>query len=329
LQCLYFSLSVFQDNQSCNPGSETEVSRVVAMLDTLLADMENFSGDSNYEKKAEDLESKVDLLTEKLKQAFDPETDMTNFRWSLSDEETKKIGYCSGCNKEMGDKSVLVGDESYHEECFVCFHCGDRLKGKYYQIDGHNYCENDRKEAVPSCHSCQLPLLSGSFTVNGLKFHPDCFTCSVCGNVIMGKFITTEDGKYICEHDFKQSKEKCAECGLPMLEKVLTAMEKKFHPACFRCSQCEYGMDGKQFMVEDGAVFCPECYSKYKGLQCRRCSKNIVTESSNNTTIITCQENNYHDTCYTCKVCDNTLIGQHVFRHPEEDEVICGECNNM
>ena len=50
----------------------------------------------------------------------------------------------------------------------------------------------------------------------------------------MGKFITREDGHYICEEDYKQSKEKCDHCGLPMLDRVLTAIDKKYHPACFR-----------------------------------------------------------------------------------------------
>ena len=70
------------------------VGSAVAMLDSLIADMEAFGGDNNVDKEAEDLENKVDLLTEKLKTAFDPETDMNNFRWSLVGEETghDKIG---------------------------------------------------------------------------------------------------------------------------------------------------------------------------------------------------------------------------------------------
>ena len=65
---------------------------VVSALDTLLADMEAFSGDKKEDGKAKDLETKVDLLTDKLKTAFDPKTDMTNFRWSLSEPD---VGKCS------------------------------------------------------------------------------------------------------------------------------------------------------------------------------------------------------------------------------------------
>ena len=63
---------------------------VVSALDSLLADMEAFSGDKKEDGKAKDLETKVDLLTDKLKTAFDPKTDMTNFRWSLSEPDIGK-----------------------------------------------------------------------------------------------------------------------------------------------------------------------------------------------------------------------------------------------
>ena len=60
-----------------------KVPGVVAALDALLIEMEAFGSDKKEVK--EDLDTKVDLLTEKLKEAFNPKTDMENFRWSLSD----------------------------------------------------------------------------------------------------------------------------------------------------------------------------------------------------------------------------------------------------
>ena len=123
-----------------------------------------------------------------------------------------------------------------------------RLESRYYQVGGNNYCEADREVscsqwgyichlsphpqvALPLCSSCHLPLQSGSLTVSGVSFHPHCFVCTICGNPIMGKFITREDGHYICEEDYMQSKEKCDHCGLPKLDRVQTAINKNFNPA--------------------------------------------------------------------------------------------------
>ena len=70
------------DLQATQPDSG-KVPGVVAALDALLIEMEAFGNDKKEVK--EDLDMKVDLLTDKLKEAFDPKTDLENFRWSLSD----------------------------------------------------------------------------------------------------------------------------------------------------------------------------------------------------------------------------------------------------
>ena len=41
--------------------------------------------------------------------------------------------------------------------------------------------------------------------VSGMSYHPHCFTCRECGLVIDKKFYTTEDKKFLCEHDYKVS----------------------------------------------------------------------------------------------------------------------------
>ena len=76
---------------NCKSLISFAVPGVVSALDTLLADMEAFISDKKDDGKAEDLETKVDLLTDKLKTAFDPKTDMTNFRWSLSEPDVGKV----------------------------------------------------------------------------------------------------------------------------------------------------------------------------------------------------------------------------------------------
>jgi len=296
---------------------------VVSALDTLIADMEDFSNKKTDEEKTRDLETKVDMLTDKLKEAFDPNTDMTNFRWSVS-EPAEEV--CGGCKAALAaTTSVLVGEKKYHPDCFTCFHCQKRLESRYYQVDGNNYCEADKDVALPVCSSCNLPLKSGSLTVNGETFHPECFVCSICTHPIMGKFFTTEEGKHICEEDYKQTKEKCHHCKLPMLDRILTVEEKKFHPACFRCVGCDTCLDGSEFLSTPEGYLCPGCYNTSHGLVCQRCQAGIV--GGNTTSIITCEGKHYHTHCYMCRRCDVGLAGQHVFMDQVEQDVICKDCH--
>ena len=35
-----------------------------------------------------------------------------------------------------------------------------------------------------------------------------------------GKFFTEPDGRFLCEHDYQQTREKCDHCKLPLLDRV-------------------------------------------------------------------------------------------------------------
>merc|ERR1719305_1392785 len=97
------------------------------------------------------------------------------------------------------------------------------------------------------------------------------------------------DGRFLCEHDYQQTREKCDHCKLPLLDRVLTAMDRKFHPACFRCGLCDIALEGVPFLISGGSVNCQPCYTKYKAAQCVRCNKGIVSTGSAKTSLVTCQ----------------------------------------
>ena len=111
--------------------------------------------------------------------------------------------------------------------------------------------------ALPKCSSCHQPLQAGSVSVMGCSFHPQCFTCSVCGDPITGNYIPKEGGKFICEKDFQvihwsiwpkllcylqKTEDACDVCGEAMVGRVLSAVNKQFHPACFRSGAPNYFM---------------------------------------------------------------------------------------
>merc|ERR1712106_504241 len=135
-----------------------------------------------------------------------------------------------------------------------------RLTSNYFKVDGKHYCEAHKEVALPKCSCCRQPLQPGSVTVMGASYHPHCFTCSLCGDPITGKYIPKEGGKFICEKDFQQTEDKCDHCGQPMLERVLSAVNKQFHPACFKCCGCDQGLDGRPFFNLEGEQYCSDCY---------------------------------------------------------------------
>lgn len=220
---------------------------------------------------------------------------------------------------------MLAGGASYHQNCFTCHHCTQILGEKFFVVGGKNYCPQHQAVSLEPCTACSQPIKEGSVLVNKQPYHPSCFTCSSCGCAIGGKFYSQEDGSFLCEHDYNQSRDKCSHCKLPLLDKVLTAVDKKFHPACFRCALCDTALEAVPFLVSAGSINCQPCYTKYKAAQCVRCSAGIVNTSDRKTSLVTCQGKTYHQECYTCCDCRIELTGQFVCAAGEE--IVCFGCD--
>jgi len=260
-------------------------------------------------------------------EAFQPDTNLEKIKWSSSvesDEEGENMGKCTKCGKTIRNQAVMVGEDNYHSTCFTCHQCGCPLDGKYYTVNGNNFCEKDRLVSLEKCDECGKLMEEGTVIVNEKKFHPHCFVCVMCRKPLDGKFFTTSDG-VLCEVDYKQSRDKCHHCGLPMTDRILTALEKKYHPACFRCALCDKSLDGEPFILDGDAVNCKDCYTRLKAKQCHRCGQGIVSTEKKKTALITVNGQSYHDRCYTCSDCGTNLNGKHCFT--SGDDLLCFDCD--
>lgn len=67
-----------------------------------------------------------------------------------------------------------------------------------------------------------------------------------------------------CLHLFQSTLERCSKCSKPILDRILRAMGKAYHPRCFTCVVCNCCLDGVPFTVDaTSQIHCIEDFHRY------------------------------------------------------------------
>ncbi|XP_032485796.1 lipoma-preferred partner isoform X4 [Phocoena sinus] len=100
-------------------------------------------------------------------------------------------------------------------------------------------------------------------------FHVDCFTCIVCNNKLRGQPFYAVEKKAYCEPCYINTLEQCSVCSKPIMERILRATGKAYHPHCFTCVMCHRSLDGIPFTVDAGGlIHCIEDFHKIVVVSC-------------------------------------------------------------
>lgn len=95
-------------------------------------------------------------------------------------------------------------------------------------------------------------------------YHIECFTCCQCQINLQGKPFYPIDSQPFCEEDYLNTLEKCSVCQQPILERILRATGKPYHPQCFTCIVCSKSLDGIPFTVDaTNQIYCIEDFHKW------------------------------------------------------------------
>ncbi|XP_067131736.1 four and a half LIM domains protein 2-like [Centruroides vittatus] len=183
-------------------------------------------------------------------------------------------------------------------------------------------------EHTSECYGCGGIMIFGDLAVVNSKlgeknpFHPSCFVCSVCEELLVDLVFCIADGKIYCErHYAEQIKPRCAACDELIFDgQYIRAMSKDWHTIHFCCWQCDESLTGQRYVLRDDQPFCLRCYEKMYSTVCDECGKAIGVDLKD----LSYKDKHWHETCFACNKCHTSLINKPL--GSKADQVYCEAC---
>ncbi|XP_046904105.1 proline-rich protein 12 isoform X1 [Hypomesus transpacificus] len=160
------------------------------------------------------------------------------------------------------------------------------------------------------CGACCKPIVGQVVTAMGRTWHPEHFVCTHCQEEIGSRNFFERDGQPYCEKDYHNLfSPRCYYCNGPILDKVVTALDRTWHPEHFFCAQCGSFFGPEGFHEKDGKAYCRKDYFDMFAPKCGGCARAILEN------YISALNSLWHPECFVCRECFTPFVNGSFFEH--------------
>ncbi|XP_067913437.1 prickle-like protein 1 isoform X2 [Heterodontus francisci] len=203
---------------------------------------------------------------------------------SLSEEEKRELRVFSGQRKREALGRGIVQVFPLTTTGALCEKCGGKINGGdvavFAQRAGNRTC-----------------------------WHPYCFGCIICQELLVDLIYFYQDGKIYCgRHHADLFKPRCASCDQLIFAEECTEAEGRYwHMDHFSCTECEAILGGQKYIMKEGQPYCCGCFETLYAEYCENCREIISIDYGQ----ITFSGQHWHATnsCFSCTQCKKPLLG--------------------
>ncbi|XP_034296385.1 PDZ and LIM domain protein 5 isoform X4 [Pantherophis guttatus] len=171
---------------------------------------------------------------------------------------------------------------------------------------------------TPMCAQCNQVIRGPFLVALGKSWHPEEFNCAHCKTSMAYIGFVEEKGAFYCEGCYEKFfAPECARCQRKILGEVINALKQTWHVSCFVCVACHKPIRNNIFHLEDGDPYCETDYYALFGSMCHGCEFPIEAGDR----FLEALGHTWHDTCFVCSVCCESLEGQTFFS--KKDKPLC------
>ncbi|XP_018570926.1 protein prickle-like [Anoplophora glabripennis] len=166
------------------------------------------------------------------------------------------------------------------------------------------------------CDTCEETMSTGDICVFASRagpntcWHPACFTCSVCRELLVDLIYFYKEGRLYCgRHHAETIKPRCSACDEIILADECTEAEgRAWHMKHFACSECERQLGGQRYIMREGRPYCLHCFDAMFAEYCDSCGEPIGVDQGQ----MSHEGQHWHATenCFCCHTCHTSLLGR-------------------